>query len=139
MTSITELYGRGKAAFIVTTSTFILATLFVVARLISRFGILRHKTADDWVMVLAWVSARTLCDQHSGGKLTGASSSPLDYPLQLIIVPRKVWADTMAISARNGCLYCGGRNTHLRFFMYVSLAITTMAEENSLIPTRTLP
>jgi len=57
MTSITELYGRGKAAFIVTTSTFILATLFVVARLISRFGILRHKTADDWVMVLAWFIA----------------------------------------------------------------------------------
>jgi preprotein translocase subunit SecG len=56
MSSISELHGRGKAAFIVTTTTFILATLFVVARLISRFGILRRKTADDWIMILAWVS-----------------------------------------------------------------------------------
>ncbi|TVY22574.1 L-fucose-proton symporter [Lachnellula hyalina] len=52
--NISELYGRGRAAFIVTTTTFILATLFVVARVISRFGILAHRTADDWLMILAW-------------------------------------------------------------------------------------
>ncbi|TVY14212.1 L-fucose-proton symporter [Lachnellula arida] len=54
---INELYGRGKAAFIVTTTTFIIATLFVIARLISRFGILAHRTADDWLVILAWFIA----------------------------------------------------------------------------------
>ncbi|TVY32302.1 Glucose/galactose transporter, partial [Lachnellula subtilissima] len=55
--NISELYGRGRAAFIVTTTTFILATLFVVARVISRFGILAHRTADDWLVILAWFIA----------------------------------------------------------------------------------
>lgn len=56
MSAINDLHGRGRAAFVVTTTTFILATLFVIARLISRFGILKHRTADDWIMILAWVS-----------------------------------------------------------------------------------
>ncbi|TVY38746.1 L-fucose-proton symporter [Lachnellula occidentalis] len=53
--NVNALYGRGKATFIVTTSTFIFATLFVVARIISRFGILRHRTTDDWLVILAWM------------------------------------------------------------------------------------
>ncbi|TVY84482.1 L-fucose-proton symporter [Lachnellula suecica] len=58
MTSIDELQGRGRAVFVVTTTTFVLATLFVVARLISRFGILRHRTADDLFIILAWADWR---------------------------------------------------------------------------------
>lgn len=54
--SHTTLPSRGKPVFVVTTITFVLATVFVVARLVSRFGILKHRTADDWVMILAWVS-----------------------------------------------------------------------------------
>lgn len=47
---------RHESVFIVTTTTFVLASIFVAARLISRFGIIRHKTWDDWFIILAWVS-----------------------------------------------------------------------------------
>ena len=50
---------RGKAVFVVTTITFILATIFVCARLVSRFAIVRHKTWDDWFIIFAWV-----CDSN---------------------------------------------------------------------------
>jgi len=40
----------------VTTTTFVLASVFVAARLASRFGVLKSRTADDWFMILAWVS-----------------------------------------------------------------------------------
>lgn len=50
------LPSRGRSAFVVTTTTFVLATVFVAARLISRFGVLKSRTADDWVIILAWVS-----------------------------------------------------------------------------------
>jgi hypothetical protein len=56
MTGVSDFHSRGKAVFIVTTTTFILATVFVLARLISRFGILKHRTADDWFIILSWVS-----------------------------------------------------------------------------------
>jgi hypothetical protein len=49
-------HSRGRAVFIVTTTTFVLASIFVAARLVSRFGILRNRTADDWCIILAWVS-----------------------------------------------------------------------------------
>ena len=56
MADIAGNYSRGAAVFIVTTTTFVLASAFVAARLISRFGILKSRTADDWVMIVAWVS-----------------------------------------------------------------------------------
>jgi hypothetical protein len=34
----------------------VLASLFVAARLVSRFAILRSRTADDWFMIGAWAS-----------------------------------------------------------------------------------
>lgn len=46
---------RGKAVFVVTTITFILASAFVFARILSRFVLLRNQTWDDWLMILAWV------------------------------------------------------------------------------------
>ncbi len=49
-------HSRGAVVFVVTTVTFALASVFVAARLISRFGILKSRTADDWVMIVAWVS-----------------------------------------------------------------------------------
>lgn len=51
-------HSRGEAVLVVTTTTFVLASLFVAARLISRFAILRSRTADDWFMIVAWVSRR---------------------------------------------------------------------------------
>jgi hypothetical protein len=49
-------HSRGEAVFVVTTTTFVLASVFVAARLVSRFAILKSQTLDDWFMIIAWVS-----------------------------------------------------------------------------------
>jgi hypothetical protein len=48
---------RGPAVFAVTTATLVLATTFVVARLISRKFIVRNITLDDQIIVIAWIFA----------------------------------------------------------------------------------
>jgi hypothetical protein len=49
-------HSNGQVVFVVTTTTFVLASVFVTARIISRFAILRSRAVDDWVMIVAWVS-----------------------------------------------------------------------------------
>ena len=51
-----DLHSRGNAVFVVTTITFVLASVFVVARLMSRFAVVRKSTWDDYFMIAAWVS-----------------------------------------------------------------------------------
>lgn len=46
---------RGPAVFAVTTATLVLASLFVAARLVCRYFIVRKVTWDDKVMILAWL------------------------------------------------------------------------------------
>jgi hypothetical protein len=48
---------RGPAVFAVTTATSALATVFVVARMVSRIGIVRNMSADDYIIILAWLIA----------------------------------------------------------------------------------
>lgn len=48
---------RGPAVLSVTVSTLCLATLFVVARMISRIGIVKHTTWDDYTILAAWAVA----------------------------------------------------------------------------------
>lgn len=50
---------RSRAVFISVTASFILATLFVVARLISRLGIVKYRGWDDYAILVAWVSGTT--------------------------------------------------------------------------------
>jgi hypothetical protein len=47
---------RGPAVLTVTAVMLVLSTLFVLLRLISRFGIVRRVLWDDYFMILAWVS-----------------------------------------------------------------------------------
>ncbi|CAD6444800.1 4d4500dc-d5f4-4f54-8bcd-c12e6fac5846 [Sclerotinia trifoliorum] len=56
-TSIDSLQSRSDVVFWVTTITFILASIFVVARLVSRFGILESRSWDDWFIILSWFFA----------------------------------------------------------------------------------
>ncbi|KAL2152655.1 hypothetical protein VTH82DRAFT_5839 [Thermothelomyces myriococcoides] len=51
---------RGPAVFAVTTVTLVMATLFVVARMVTRLCIVRRWAIDDFVMTLAWLFAVTL-------------------------------------------------------------------------------
>lgn len=70
MSVISDYSSRGKAVFIVTTTTFVLASVFVAARLVSRFVVLKSRTADDWCIVLAWVGMQPC---HIGLMLMGCS------------------------------------------------------------------
>jgi hypothetical protein len=51
----TNPHSRGPAVLIVTVIMMVLATIFVVLRMISRFGIVKRITLDDYFMMLAWV------------------------------------------------------------------------------------
>ncbi|CZR60673.1 related to L-fucose permease [Phialocephala subalpina] len=73
-------HSRGETVFIVTTTTFVLATVFVVSRLISRFGILRSRTPDDYVMILAWFIAFGLSFSIDWGTLKGLGRHDADIP-----------------------------------------------------------
>lgn len=53
------LHSRSETVLVVTTLSFVLATFFVVARLISRFRILKKSTWDDHFIIVAWVCAST--------------------------------------------------------------------------------
>ncbi|KAJ1331926.1 MFS transporter FHS family L-fucose permease [Microdochium nivale] len=48
---------RGPSVFVVTTATFVLATVFVVARMITRTFIVRRVSYDDHAMLVAWLVA----------------------------------------------------------------------------------
>jgi hypothetical protein len=49
--------GRSSAVFTVTLVLIVCATVFVILRLISKWGITRKATGDDWAIVVAWVLA----------------------------------------------------------------------------------
>lgn len=52
-----DIPDRGPAVFAVTTGTFVLASCFVAARLVSRSCIVRQVTWDDYFIIIAWVLA----------------------------------------------------------------------------------
>lgn len=47
---------RAPAVLITTVIMLVLATIFVALRMVSRIGIVKKITADDYFMLLAWVS-----------------------------------------------------------------------------------
>ena len=69
-----------KTVFVVTTVTFVLATVFVVGRLISRFVILKNRTADDWCIILAWLIAFGLSFAIDYGTSKGLGRHDVDIP-----------------------------------------------------------
>ncbi|KAF4636596.1 hypothetical protein G7Y89_g1482 [Cudoniella acicularis] len=72
---------RGKSVCIVTTSTFVLTTVFVVSRLVSRFGILKSRTAaDDWFIILAWFLAFGLSFSIDWGTAKGLGRHDANIP-----------------------------------------------------------
>lgn len=50
-----DIPDRGPAVFAVTTGTFVLASCFVAARLVSRTRIVRQVTWDDYFIIIAWI------------------------------------------------------------------------------------
>lgn len=57
LTAMEVLNDRGPTVFVVTLVIIILATVFVVLRLISKWGVTRKANADDYVIILGWMFA----------------------------------------------------------------------------------
>lgn len=55
MENVKNTNSRDRSVLIVSTTTFVIATIFVAGRLVTRFGILKRGTLDDWVIIVAWV------------------------------------------------------------------------------------
>ena len=67
---------RASEVLTVTIIMLCLSTAFVVLRLISRFGIVKRISYDDYAIMLAWVGDRKLQrPPKQGRKLTDSSSS----------------------------------------------------------------
>ena len=48
---------RGTVVFAITTATLVLASVFVASRMVSRIGIVKHVSYDDYIILVAWVIA----------------------------------------------------------------------------------
>ena len=57
---------RGPAVLAVTTALLVLSTIFIVLRLISRIGIVKKVSTDDYFVVLAWVSPNSVANCKHG-------------------------------------------------------------------------
>jgi hypothetical protein len=51
------LNSRGPTVFAVTLVLVSLATVFIVLRLISKWGVTRKATSDDFVVIISWLFA----------------------------------------------------------------------------------
>ena len=95
--------GRSEGVFIGVTVTFILATLFVVARLVSRFAITGYRGWDDFFIIIAWVDQQVFhC--RSTILMPETRFSPLVCPSLSILAHRRVWAEIMPIFRSHGNL-----------------------------------
>lgn len=56
-TAVGHVPNRGPAVFAVTVITLVIASVFVFARMVCRFFIVKKGTWGDWIMILAWVLA----------------------------------------------------------------------------------
>lgn len=52
---------RRQSVLVVTTTTLVVATIFITARLVSRLVIVRKITWDDYFIVFGWVSFIFAC------------------------------------------------------------------------------
>ncbi|RYP64867.1 hypothetical protein DL771_008582 [Monosporascus sp. 5C6A] len=73
---------RGPAVFAVTTGTIVLASVFVGARIVSRVGIVRRWSWDDYFIVLAWILAFGLSFSVQLGSRNGLGRHDVDIPAE---------------------------------------------------------
>ena len=56
---VAESQNRGPTVLTVTIVMLVLSTVFVTLRLISRIGVVKRVSVDDYAIIIAWVS-----DEH---------------------------------------------------------------------------
>ncbi|GJN76185.1 MFS transporter [Purpureocillium lilacinum] len=79
-TSDGHVPNRGPAVFAVTTATLVLASIFVGARIVCRYFIVRNVSWDDRVMILAWLIAFFLSFTIDYGVTKGLGKYDQDIP-----------------------------------------------------------
>jgi hypothetical protein len=102
---------RGPAVFAVTIATLVLASVFVGARMICRYFIVKKLSWDDKVMALAWFFAFWLSFTVCLGAANGLGKHDVDIPdHQLPRLRRCEYVFSI--------LYVGGPTTVLAVFPY---------------------
>jgi len=81
----TDIPDRRQSVLVVTTATFVITTIFIAARLVSRLVIVRKITWDDYFIVLGWVSV-SLAD----ARMVRSSKTPALTVLEAIANRRLV-------------------------------------------------
>ena len=71
------MQNRGPTVLTVVTALLCVSTFFIVLRLISRFGVVKRVSHDDYAIILAWVSDYYLLYQWHEYVLIENSSLPL--------------------------------------------------------------
>ncbi|RFU26944.1 hypothetical protein B7463_g9380, partial [Scytalidium lignicola] len=129
---------RGPTVLAVTTTTIVLASVFVIARLISRFCIVRSHTWDDYWMILAWVLAIGLSFSINYGTSKGLGRHTTDIPPQWVAPLKKseyvfsILYNPALMASKNSILIFYlrlARNTWkvLRIASYVTLAVVNVS------------
>ena len=89
---------RGPTVLTVTIIMLALSTVFVAVRMISRVGVVKKVSSDDYAIVLAWVSPPSTA--HPCAILTRYSSSPLASHSPSATVHRSGWEGMRRISSK---------------------------------------
>ncbi|PTB36851.1 uncharacterized protein TrAFT101_007282 [Trichoderma asperellum] len=79
-----SMANRGPAVFAVTTATLVLASVFVFARMISRYFIVKRVTWDDRIILLAWLISFFLSFTICFGVSKGLGKHDVDIPPEQI-------------------------------------------------------
>lgn len=80
------LEDRGPTVFVVTLILIILATVFVILRLISKWGVTRKANADDYCTIVAWLVALGLAVSIMIGTTVGLGAPDSRKPSSITMV-----------------------------------------------------
>lgn len=84
-----SIANRGPAVLAVTTATLVLASVFVFARMISRYFIVKRFTWDDRIILLAWLISFFLSFTICFGVANGLGKHDTDIPTSQIPTLRR--------------------------------------------------
>ncbi|WWC89439.1 uncharacterized protein L201_004363 [Kwoniella dendrophila CBS 6074] len=89
------LSNRSPAVFTVTLVLLVLSTLFTIARLISKWLVVKKRTSDDWVALLAWFFAMAMSVSILIGAKYGLGKADADLETHMLVpLKRSIYAFT---------------------------------------------
>ena len=92
---------RGPEVLAVVVAITCVSTVFIVLRLISRIGIVRRVSNDDYAIIVAWVSDFQILEALHQMRLIGGSSLRLASPSPSATGQASGWVVMKPMSNRN--------------------------------------